>query len=128
MVSIVTRLGTTAMNYYCLILLFPYFVIIISLLIFCLFIFFSLHSDKKVPFSRQIYNFVVVYINEVRTPVALRQPTRLTTSNTVELNRRKYGVNTCLGTTLIRGNCSQTGIYSLLLLIDLSSVCCSLSR
>ena len=33
------------------------------------------------------------------TPVAPIQPTRLTTTNAVEINRREYGVNTCLGIT-----------------------------
>ena len=32
------------------------------------------------------------------TPVTPRQHTRLTTTNAVEINRRKYGVNTCLET------------------------------
>ena len=27
----------------------------------------------------------------------MRQPTRLTTTNTAEINSREYGVNTCLG-------------------------------
>ena len=73
------------------------------------------------------------------TPVTQRQPTRLTTTNAFENNRQVLGVNTCLGTTCHGSNwsmarvwsvasCSQIGIYSLWLLIDFSSVCCSLSR
>ena len=65
----------------------------------------------------------------VHTP---RQPTRLTTTNAVEISRREWGVNTCLGITCHGSNwsvasCSQAGTYSLLPLIDFSSVC-SLSR
>ena len=33
------------------------------------------------------------------TPVTPRQPTRLTTTNAVGINRQEYGLNTCLGTT-----------------------------
>ena len=60
-----------------------------------------------------------------------RQPTQLTTTNAVETNGREKGVNTCLRTTCYGSNwsvasCSQTGIYSLWLLIYFSSVCCSL--
>ena len=47
----------------------------------------------------------------------------MTTTNAVQINRREYGENTCLGSSL-----SRTGIYFLYLLIDFSSVCCSLSR
>ena len=62
---------------------------------------------------------------KLSTPVTLRQPTRLTTSNAVEINRREQGVNTSLRTTCHGSNwsmasCSQTGISSLLLLIDFS--------
>ena len=67
------------------------------------------------------------------TPVTPRQPTRLTTTNAVKINKPEYSVNTCLGTACHGSNwsvarCSQKGIYSLWLLIDFSSVCCSLSR
>ena len=67
------------------------------------------------------------------TSVTPRQPTRLTKTTAFQINRREYGVNTCLGTTCHGQNwymasCSQTGIYSLLPLIDFSGVCCSLSR
>ena len=34
----------------------------------------------------------------LHTPVTQRQPTRLTTTNAVEINRREWGVDTCLGT------------------------------
>ena len=61
------------------------------------------------------------------TPVTPRQPTRLTTTNGVEINRREQGVNTCLWTTCHGSswsvaNFSQTGSYSLWLLIDFSSI------
>ena len=64
-----------------------------------------------------------------------RQPARLTTINAVEIKRQEKGVNICLGTACHGSNwsnwsvasCSQTGIYSLWLHIDFSSVC-SLSR
>ena len=57
-----------------------------------------------------------------------RQPTRLTTTNAIEIYRREWLMNTCLGTTWSVANCSQTDIYSLWPLIDISRVCCSLSR
>ena len=62
------------------------------------------------------------------------------TTNATDNNKRNWnqqagkGVNTCLGKTCRGSNwsvasCSQTGIfYSLWLLIDFSSVCCSLSH
>ena len=60
-------------------------------------------------------------------------------SNATDNNKRIWnqqagiGVNTCLETTCHWSNwsvasCSQTGIYSLWLLVDFSRVCCSLSR
>ena len=66
------------------------------------------------------------------TPVIPTQPTRLTTTNIVEINRQE-DVSICLGTTCHGSNwsvpsCSQTGIYSWCLLIDISNICCSLSR
>ena len=66
------------------------------------------------------------------TPVTPRQTTRLPTTNAVKINRREYDVNTCLGTICHGSNwsvasCFQMGICSIWLLIDFSSVCCSLS-
>ena len=54
---------------------------------------------------------------------------KFSTTNAAEISRREQGVTTCLRTTCHRSNlyvasCSQTGIYTLLLLIDVSSVCC----
>ena len=68
------------------------------------------------------------------TPVTLRQPTWLPQQTPLKSTGRNrvYGVNTCLGATCHRSNwsvasCSQTGTYSLWLLIDFSSICSSLS-
>ena len=75
----------------------------------------------------------IIFCVHVCTPVTPRQPTRLTTTTAVKINRREYGENTCLGTTCHGSSwsvagCSQTGIFSLWLLVDFSSVCCSLSH
>ena len=39
------------------------------------------------------------FLARIHTPATPRLPTRLTTTNAVEINRREQGVNTCLGTT-----------------------------
>ena len=71
------------------------------------------------------------------SPVTPIQPIRLTTTSAVEINRREQCINTCLGTSCHGSkcsvfwsvaSCSPTGIYSIWLLINFSSVCFSLSR
>ena len=75
----------------------------------------------------------IIYLVVYFIPFSPRQPTQLTTTNAVEIKRWELGVNTCLGTTCHGSNwsvagCSQTGICSLLPLIDLSSAWYSLSH
>ena len=59
-----------------------------------------------------------------RKSVTPRQPTRLTTINAAEINKRQY----LFENNLPRINLIKLSFYSLWLLIDFSSVCCSLSR
>ena len=46
--------------------------------------------------NRMIKERITVLVYTLVTP---RQPTRQTTINAVEINKREYGVNTCSGTT-----------------------------
>ena len=58
----------------------------------------------SIYFLIHYFQFVIFITITISTPVTPRKPTRLTTTNAVEINMREWSVNTCLGTTFNGSN------------------------